>query len=207
MKNAKSLITNPEINRKILHLLFAAYPICLSLIKSSLLICLINLIFCLSIIIGDFATKKFKTGIEKFLYRSIELSGQKKFSGAFWIAMSCLIITNNFVEKNVYIPAMLVIAFCDTFSSLIGKNFGKNKVVTTNKTWEGFAGFLIGGVLTYFICVLCGLNISLTIFTICIILCGIVELFVKFDDNITISLTYCICYKILHFIFINFLNF
>jgi|GEM_PF-5682635 len=194
---------NPEINRKLLHLLFAAYPVLLVFCQNNFGTArLINFIFCFVIIGGDFVLRFAlkHSALQKVFYRNSELSGTKKISGGVWIAISCLVLVSFFyASPQIYTPPLLMIAFCDTLSSFIGKNFGRRKTLSTNKTIEGFAGFLLGGVPVYLVLILLSVHIAIPSFIFMLIFCALAELFIKIDDNISISIAYLISYGLVNF--------
>ena len=120
----------------------------------------------------------------------------KKLSGGSWIAISCLIVVNCF-DKSIYIPSLLLIAISDTMSSLIGKNFGKTFILYTKKTLEGFFGFILGGIVIYIILIILKIDFIWWIFLISLLVSALCELFLKIDDNISISISYSIVYFII----------
>ena len=197
MQKMNQKISKFEINRKILHILFAIVPIALYYIPQNL--CLpITIIFAIACILFDVVLKKL-TLSNKFgniFYRQGELLGSKKFSGSFWIAVSSLICVGLF-NKQQYIPAMLAISFCDTFASLIGQKYGKHKLFGTKKTLEGSIGFMLGVLPIYLIISLLGIQISFTVLFI-VIFCGAMAevIITKLDDNLSIMLCICLVLKI-----------
>jgi dolichol kinase len=185
----KNILISAEINRKILHMFFAIFPITLFYLEDDLVLKL-TFAFSLIVILGDLILRYVLPigKLQKLFYRENELK-KEKISGASWLAASCFIAVLLF-DKYAYIPAMLAVAFSDSLSALIGRKYGKNKVFNSNKSWQGFFGFLIGGVPIYLVMSLIGLDIALNVFLIALLVAAIAELMEFIDDNFSIIISF-----------------
>lgn len=86
-------------------------------------------------------------------------------------------------QPNAAIPAIIVLAMSDSFSTLIGKFYGKHKLfINKNKSWEGSTAFFIPAlvVLLFFVDPARALLVSL--------IATFVEMLPRLDDNITIPI-------------------
>jgi dolichol kinase len=179
---------NTEINRKLLHALFGLFVVSIyhcneSFVKNTL----IALAFL--IISFDYSIKKFITNdhLKTLIYRKSELSDKNKKSGAFWFGLGifCSVI---FFTKKYYMPAMLILSFCDALSSIIGRRFGKIKLFQTQKSFQGMLGFLLGGVFVIPLAVMADVNIAIYALGLTILTCSILEIIESIDDNFSILL-------------------
>ena len=184
-------INNHEINRKILHILFAIVPVTLAFLDNKYCIFFI-ILFAVTTISLDIIVKKFASlKIKQIVYRNNEILSHKKFTGAFWIAFTCILVVLLF-NKNQYIPAMLAVAFCDTFASLVGQKYGKYKLFSSKKTFEGFAGFLLGGIPVFMVSSLVGVRLDIFAFIMALFISALFELIDKIDDNFSVMMMFAI---------------
>lgn len=185
-------ISNFEINRKILHILFALVPISLYYLPSFLILPLV-VIFAITAIVLDLTLKKITLSgkMGNVFYRQSELSSAKKFSGSFWIAVSCIICVI-FFNPSQYIPAMLAISFCDTLASVVGQSYGKNRLFGTKKTIEGSMAFIFGVIPIQIILTIIGLKLNFVVLFFAIVFAAICELITFMDDNLSVMLAVCL---------------
>jgi dolichol kinase len=178
---------NPEVNRKILHITFG---ICLAIsCKISKDITNILLaILAICILSFDIICKKFVTNInfKKKLYRASELGTARKTTGATWFGLGIACILP--FGCDVYLVPMLILAFCDSLSSLIGRRYGKKKLFSTSRSLEGFLAFVSGFVFVAPMALFAGCFLSLSAIFLCVFFCAICELWESVDDNFSILL-------------------
>lgn len=70
---------------------------------------------------------------------------KRQFMGAFWFYMGCA-ITFFIFPFHIATVACIILSVSDAFSTLIGHKFGKHKIIG-NKSAEGFAAFIISGII------------------------------------------------------------
>lgn len=180
-------LENPELNRKILHMVFGlGLAISFKLNKELANILLIILAAC--ILSFDFICKKFITNIDfkKRLYRSSELNLERKTTGATWFGLGIVFIVP--FGCDVYLVPMLILAFCDSLSSLIGRRYGKHKLFSTSRSLEGFLAFVSGFAIVAPIAIFAGCVLSPSAIFLCVFFCAICELWESVDDNFSILL-------------------
>lgn len=100
--------------------------------------------------------------------------------GAFKFVSSVALLTFLFSEQRVVLGALLVLAYGDSFSTWVGKNFGKIKT-PGNRTLEGSAA----GILASFLILLPFFDPFTALVTA---LLGMLAEYLPFDDNYTIPL-------------------
>lgn len=113
------------------------------------------------------------------------------FVGAYYVVLA-VFIAITFFPKEIAIASISVMLISDTFAALIGKKYGKTKLL--DKSLEGSVAFLLTGFIS--ICTLHILQDESMMFLlsgfIAVFLSAISELFsryLKIDDNLTIVLT------------------
>ncbi len=178
---------NPEVNRKLLHITFG---LCLAasfkVSKDFTNILLVILAVC---ILGfDLVCKKFITDInfKNKLYRASELNKVRKTTGATWFGIGILCILP--FGCDVYLVPMLILAFCDSLSSFVGRRYGKNKLFSTSRSLEGFLAFISGFIFVAPVALFAGCFASLFAIFLCVFFCAICELWESVDDNFSILL-------------------
>lgn len=205
----KIWLKSPEFNRKLLHIIFAGLVYILANLDQNKDIVFMAVLAVFTIG-GDIATRRFLArhpqwsvfkSFSKIMYRKHERSGRKRFSGGTWLMISSLIVVVCF-DKTIFVPAMLLIAFADTLSAMIGKKYGNTKLFGTNKSLEGMLGFLLGGAISWiFIATfLPSIKINLLLFCISVLVASLCEFIKNMDDNFTIIIGYSVSYFTLSYL-------
>ena len=178
-----------ELARKIYRMLGLAFPILYFIYtkKVTLIIILIPLIF---FVLYELLRKLFPR-LNKFYFKYLKWITKKKektgLTGTTSLLVSFL-LTILFFEKNIAIFAMTFSVLGDAASSLIGKKFGKIKLIG-KKTLEGSIGFFIISLIAGIILVNLGLKLNYFIIFTGALAAALAELFsYKIDDNLTISI-------------------
>lgn len=129
--------------------------------------------------------------LSKFYFKYLKWISKKKekrgLTGTTYLLISFLLTVFLF-EKNIAIAAMTFSVMGDAASSLIGKKFGKNKLIG-KRTFEGSVAFFIASLIAGLIFLYFGLEITYGIMFIGILAATIAELLpIQIDDNLTISI-------------------
>jgi dolichol kinase len=174
-----------EVIRKLIHLSSASIPIFYYFFfnqEQALIIC--GIIFGL-FLIADFLTIyviQLRQIYEKYLGRLLrpEEKIHRKLNGATLLTLGFFLAVILF-DKSIAVIVMLFLAVSDSMAALVGKRFGKNKLM--HKTWEGSVTFLLVSFLiaSFFYN---GTGTNLVVVT----LTTIAEL-LPVNDNLTIPLT------------------
>ena len=105
---------------------------------------IINIIICLSLIIGMY----------ELIKNLFNINNKLILIFAIIIIIICSeIISSNTIEPNEILQILIIIITSDIFQELSGKLYGKNKIgwISPNKTIEGYIGGYIGVLSYYFI--------------------------------------------------------
>lgn len=188
-----------EIRRKLIHLSSIIYPLLYIFVNKNIIIIILLILFIIIIlwdisrIINLFPENSFLHYTYSFL-REKERVG-KRFSGSFYFLLSSVIVVSLF-PKNIAILSLLVLVVCDTIAALVGKKYGKHKIL--DKTLEGWISFNISGFIlaTIYMSILLNWNnYILIILLFSVFVSSIIELIsdkIKVDDNLSISLTFAV---------------
>lgn len=135
--------------------------------------------------------KLFNRFFIKILREHETARGKQQFVGAYYVVLAVLLAVV-FFTKEIAITAVLVMLISDTFAALIGKKFGKVKLL--DKSLEGSLAFLLSGFISVYAVYF--LNHQDLVFLvsglIAVFFATIAELGsrqLKLDDNLTIVLT------------------
>ena len=174
-----------EVLRKLIHLsssffsfmlLYLGKEICLPIFLS------ITIIFLLAdyMRIKNFKFKKIYNIFFKIVTRPAE---ERHLTGAAHVFLSILIITILF-DVKIACASLLIMSFADPAGALLGRYFGKFKIL--DKSLEGSISFFIVSVL-----VLLSFNFSIDKILYVSLACTVVELLsnkIKIDDNFSVPL-------------------
>lgn len=179
-----------EIQRKLIHLSSLYIPICYCLTSKNVTIIIASLVFTLTIA-NEILRRVSKVYNAIFILvfsptlREKEIE-DKNIVGATYFSFSSLVTVLLF-ERNIAIFSLFVLIISDTSSAIIGKIYGKNKIINNTKSIEGAIGFMLSGILIYLI-----YNLVAPIpvfFIVGVAVSCVAELFskvTKIDDNILI---------------------
>ncbi|MBE6362178.1 MAG: hypothetical protein E7054_00845 [Lentisphaerae bacterium] len=193
-----------EIKRKLIHLsslwMVAAMIFLPRVFPHGRWICSVLFLFCLTVTLileHDYANGgKYLGGLYGKLFKSMLRTevkpGQWIVSGGAPVLMAALLL-NLIFPPFIAAASMAVMLTGDAAAALVGRKFGKHKLVN-GKSWEGTLSFIIAG---YFFLslagIVCGTGNSFYLWgALAVILGAVVELFtkqIKIDDNFTIPLT------------------
>ena len=186
-----------EISRKILHLLSALIPACIYFLEDKSIYLPLLIGITIVMLIFDYSRIHLKN-IRKFFYQFFSIfmrdNEKKQITGASFLFIGSSIVALLF-DKEVAIIGLLVLSFSDSFAAIIGLTKGRTKLF--NKTLEGSTAFFVS---TMTILIIFNFNI-LNVLIISLII-TIVELLssYKYNDNISIPFSTCLCVYISNFI-------
>lgn len=126
------------------------------------------------------------------LYRKSE---ENRLSGATNMGLSAL-ICNILFSPEVFALAFSVLIVSDSFAAIIGKQYGKRKIVG-DKTFEGLASFYIFGSLIVAVFV-DAFSLHATLALLALVCASVTELYsskIRLDDNLTIPVVFGIVYS------------
>lgn len=201
---------NHEIYRKLIHLSSLWMPITIYFLNYNLSLILFSLIFILVFLseILRLNSKSFNKIFNLFfknILREHESNDNAKFAGAFYVCLAVLIALILF-PTIIAVSAISVMLICDTASALIGRKFGKNKILS--KSLEGLFAFILSGYLTIFLIYYLTNQNNIFLFSgfLSVVFAGLIELIskdiLKTDDNLTIVLSSGIVMWILNYNFL-----
>lgn len=127
--------------------------------------------------------KSFRIFFKSIFGEMIKKEEQNFFTGATWVCISAFLLAL-FFPRNVAVVSLLFLSLSDNFASIVGKLFGKIKLLK-NKTLEGSLAFLI----VSFIIALFIKELSIQEKILISFFASFVELFSgTIDDNFTVPL-------------------
>lgn len=186
-----------EIYRKLIHFSSLWIPV-LYLYNNTAFILKILLplvVLSLSVDIARKYSSKLNSLVQKIignLMRDNEVTS-KNFAGATHFFLSAL-LTILFFDKEIAIFALTVLVISDSFAALVGRKFGKIKIM--DKTLEGTIGFILSAIIIYYYYIAyCNFHLNFTQSMIAILIGALSELFSKtfrIDDNFIIPLSIAI---------------
>jgi len=178
-----------ELARKIYRMIGLIFPILYFVYtkKVMLVIILISLIVLFLYEILRFGFPQLNKFYFKYLKTIAKKKEKKALTGTTYLLASFLLTVFLF-EKNIAILAMTFSILGDAASSLIGKKFGKTKLIK-KRTLEGSLGFFIISLIAGIVLINLGLKLKYPVIIIGALAATLAELFsYKIDDNLTISL-------------------
>lgn len=192
MKIRNFKIPKEEIFRKLLHLSSLVYPVFyLFRDKSFVLIITGIILFFVSLFdlmrLKIYSLNKIFSKYCNFLIRKEE---EIKIAGSTYFMIGTFLSVFLF-EKRIAIASLFVLVISDTFASIIGLLYGKNKIVGSKSLEGSVAFFLSCFLISYFFFDSKG-NVLISI-TLTSIIVTALELFskkIKIDDNILIPIGY-----------------
>lgn len=191
-----------EICRKTVHLSSLWISILYFYSDKELVLTILIPLSILSIIIDLF--RRYSSSLHKVINNFLGFMMRDEEKNNFAIVgatylLSSAVITICLFNKEIAIFSLSVLSISDTFAAIIGKKFGRKKLVG-NKTLEGSAAFFITSILVYALVKYC-LNYDLDMFRsmLAITLATFLELYakkIKIDDNFIIPLAIGLVYGI-----------
>jgi dolichol kinase len=167
-----------EIRRQIFHLVLGNILAILVIILQKWAVVLFGLCLAFGLVISEMARRKIKLPFFSFFLNVFERKNVFPGKGTITFFLGGFIALV-FFEPFIVFLSILVLAYCDSFSTMFGKAFGREKI-WKRKTFEGtFAGFAAG----FFICLF---YISAITAFIVAAVAAILELFTPIDDNLII---------------------
>jgi len=142
-----------EIHRKGIHIASAAIPLSSYFLPKETLIFLLSLATILFVSI-DYV-RRFLPGLQLFFgwiagYAMREAEEQnQRITGASWVLIGYLTVLILF-PLNIAVPAMLLLAWCDSAAALVGQSWGKHRWYK-NYTLEGTLAFILIGMAIFII--------------------------------------------------------
>ena len=175
-----------EVLRKLIHLSSSFFPFMLLYLGKDICLPIFSSITILFLLADYMRIKnlKFKAIYNiffKIVTRPIE---ERRLTGATHVFLSILIITILF-DVKIACASLLIMSFSDSIGALIGRYFGKFKIL--DKSLEGSISFFIVSVL-----VLLLFDFSIDKILYVSLVCTIVELLsnkIKVDDNFSVPLS------------------
>jgi len=143
-----------ELVRKLIHLFSLSIPIIYYFIPRSDGILILSILTFLALILD--LTRYFSDSVGKifykvfgFLLRKHEVDSRKKnLNGATYVLISALICVILF-PKVIFITAFTILIISDTMAALIGRKFGKHRLLS--KSLEGTLAFFISAIIVVFL--------------------------------------------------------
>lgn len=201
MKRAIDRNLKKELLRKSIHLSSLWMPLAIWFLNKNLAIFIFGMsfVFVTSMEILRASSPYFRALFHKLFYKILRphekthKMNYRKLSGAFYVTLSVLIGVILFT-KIIAITAITIMLVSDTFAALVGKKYGRTKIIA-NKTLEGSIAFFLSGLFAIFIIYMLTKQdfYYLLLSSVCLIIATIIELFsksLKVDDNLSIVLAF-----------------
>lgn len=198
---------NFEVKRKIFHLYGLIFPLVYAFISkvSMSILLLILTVFTLYADTFRHRNQKIKELVDKFFnkfLRNKEKTGSYKLSGASYMALG-LLISCLFFSKGLVITSWLILIISDCMAALIGMKYGMP--LQNGKSLVGAGAFFTSSI---FISIVIYFFISHSISFIIIIFSSLIATLAEFyadqveiNDNLSITLCYCLTTVILGLVF------
>ena len=187
MQKKDNLNIRQEIFRKFIHLACSIFPLLyLNYLNREQIVLICGSI---TILFGIAELLRYKTTWGAKLFKKIfypllrEDEKDKNLTGATYLFLSAT-ITFLIFEKNIAIPAVLILTAADSLAAIVGKVYGIHRI--RNKTWEGSVTFFIISLIILIITIP-GFLISMLVIAAIITVVELLPL--PAGDNIWISLT------------------
>lgn len=183
-----------EVLRKSIHLSSLWMVVAIYFLEHNQSIILFSLIFIGMVLfevlrrksdVGHRLTHKLMGGI---LRGHEDGQGTYSLTGAFYVCLAVLMALILF-SKAVVISAVSIMLLCDTAAALIGRKFGKHKIL--DKSMEGSTAFFIVAMIILLLSSYWEINLKLYEMVIVALGATLIELLtskIKMDDNISIVL-------------------
>ncbi|HUU76098.1 MAG TPA: hypothetical protein VMW63_08420 [Methanoregulaceae archaeon] len=179
-----------ELLRKLVHLIFGLLIVAgIILVPEPYMISLLILSVFAGFILSDAISRGYYIPLISGLIYRLDRKDAVPGKGAIYFAISvifCLI----FFNINLVVPAILSLTVLDSFATIVGRRYGKNRI-HNGKSLEGsVAGMAATVVVLIFILppffALIGAFVA-----------GVVEILSPVDDNLTIPLAICLLFTII----------
>jgi len=168
-----------ETERQIFHLVLGTLLACIILLLGKFYsLALFGVLLVIGIFLSELLHKGVRVQPFYWLIRRLERDGVKPGQGTLTFVLGSFIALV-FFEPNIVFISILILAFADSFSTIIGRGFGRIKIYN-KKTVEGF----LGGFLASFLVTMLYLDV-LVGFAVCMV-ASLTELLSPVDDNIVI---------------------
>ncbi len=185
-----------EFKRKLIHMVSVIYPLMYFYFfdKFTMIVIITSLFF--AVLLWDvLRIRGIKIKLLTFFYTVVrEKEGKRLVGATYFLASNFIVIL--FFPKDVAILSMLILVLCDTAAALIGKAYGKHKITSLAKSWEGFLAFNFFGILIIFTYFSLLPNLTYTVYIvafIALLVTSIIELLankIHIDDNLLINITF-----------------
>ncbi|MFL1780365.1 Cytidylyltransferase family protein [Candidatus Hepatincolaceae symbiont of Richtersius coronifer] len=182
-----------EINRKLIHLSSVIYPILYVFIDKFQMLWIFSIVLFILLVWEISRLKAIPIKFLRFLDYFIKPKEKEcRLSGATYFLLA-IFLTVLLFNKTIAILAMLILVFCDTAAALIGRKFGKIKIL--DKSLEGLLAFIISGILVIWLYFFI-FSINIIYFVpalIALTAAAFTELIsnkIKIDDNLSVILVF-----------------
>lgn len=148
-KHTGQISIRAEIKRKLIHLSSLWIPFIYLFLDKVAMIYAVGSVALIALSIESLRTrsKKFNSlFIKAFkqILRKDELNISQQMTGAGYF-MFASFLTIFIFSKEIAIISLLILIICDTFASIVGRLWGRDKIL--NKSFQGFLAFLICGII------------------------------------------------------------
>ena len=168
-----------EMERQIFHLVLGTLLACLILLLGKFYsLALFGALLVAGIFLSELLHKGVKVQPFHWLIRRLEREGVRPGQGTLTLVLGSFIALV-FFEPHIVFVSVLILAFADSFSTIVGRGFGRIRIYN-KKTIEGF----LGGFLASFFVTLLYLDVLVGL-TVCLV-ASLTELLSPVDDNIII---------------------
>ena len=203
METGDKIALKNELLRKLIHLSSVYMPVLIFLLDKKLIIILAGIGTLLMILVDvlkhktDFMYNLYMKLLGKVLRTKEHDTSQKMFTGGTFLLIGVLLSVLLF-PSNIAALAVGIMIICDSAAALIGKAFGKTKLL--DKTFEGTAAFVITGIIIILLYArFLAPEINLSTALVALMLTAIVEVMpLPVDDNITIPVFFGASYIFLN---------
>ncbi len=184
-----------EIYRKGFHLLFGIiFLILIYFLGTKLSLFTISIIFLFGLIIALLYKKEIKIPLFEKIIFSVEREHEKHFPGkaAIIFFLTTILLLTFFSNTNIILISLSIMIFADSLAAIIGKKFGKYKIVSKGPWQKTLAGTLT----CFIVCSLILLIIAPIHIAVFIALIATIIEFAPINDNIGMSLAVAILLKL-----------
>jgi len=190
-----TLKISTEFYRKLIHIFCSVLPLAYWYYLSREQIIVISGFISIGFVIAEiarFKSKIFQKWFKDIFFKLLREDEKKnKTTGATYLFTSLAVIFI-FFEKQVSIPAALILTLSDSVAAIIGKTYGRTKFL--NKTVTGSMAFFIVGFVIFFTFFPGMIWLSLIV----VILLTLIEAApIPMSDNITLPISACLLIEVM----------
>ncbi len=168
-----------ETERQIFHLVLGTLLACIILLLGRFYsLALFGVLLIAGVFLSELLRKGVRVQPFHWLIRRLEREGVRPGQGTLTLVLGSFIALV-FFEPRIVFVSVLILAFADSFSTIVGRGFGRIRIYN-KKTIEGF----LGGFLASFLVTLLYLDVAVG-FAVCLV-ASLTELLSPVDDNIII---------------------